>query len=115
MEVEVKKLLAWAGKTLTHRTLAGDSGDYDPSTGDIVVSYSDISFTGKIIDYMDKDVDGTNVLMQDRKCLCDPTNFSGVPKRGDKIIEGSTVYTVMNSREITKNDTVLIYECQIRA
>lgn len=108
---DVARLLATHGYDLTlNRVKVG--GTYNTTTG-AVTGGSTLTATirGVFIDYNEQDVDGTNVLADDRKLLVQADGLTLVPEVGDFVDDEVRIERV---RRIQSGATVIAYICQTR-
>ena len=113
LQQSVADLVDELGKSLTLRKVA--EGTYDPATGEVSGgSTSDTSVVGVLYDYGDEDIDGTRILMGDRRCLIKTKNLSVVPEQGDRIVDGSTIYTVVGIKTHEAGSVVSGYNMHVR-
>jgi len=85
LDRDVQRLLATHGYDLAlSRTNSG--GTYDTTTGKITGG-STVTGTarGVFIDYMERDIDGTSILSDDRKLLLSARGMTIVPEKGDVV------------------------------
>ena len=113
LEQSVADLVDELGKALTLRKVT--EGTYDPETGEMsAASTSDTSVVGVLYDYADEDIDGTRIQMGDRRCLIKAKSLSVAPESGDRIVDGSTVYTVVRIKKHEAGGVVSGYNMQVR-
>lgn len=101
-------LLSHHGKpvTISYKTFTA----YDPATGLVTSTGSDIQSTGFIYSFDKEEIDGTSVLMSDRKCLLSGS-LSQSPEPNDTI-NGLTIISVS---QIESGGDVMCYMCQLRS
>jgi hypothetical protein len=101
------------GRDLTLRTV--DEGTYDPTTGSTTGdSTSDFTFRGLLHAFKFKDLQDSNILDTDRKCIVSVDGFSPLPDRGDQVVVGSTVYSIVAIKEYELQGTVFGYVFHLR-
>lgn len=112
LRAEVAALFREQGRVLTVRVPS--SGTYSPSTG-AVTGGASTAYTGRgrIGDYLDKHIDGRNVLVGDRRCSFQPDDWANEPKIGNELLDGSNIYTVINVRA-RELDAVIMFTLQLR-
>jgi hypothetical protein len=108
---DVTRLLATHGYDLTlKRVKVG--GTYDTTTGTVTGgATSTATIRGVFIDYNEQDIDGTNVLADDRKLLVQADGLTLVPEVGDFVDDEVRIERV---RKIQSGATVIAYICQTR-
>lgn len=108
---DVTKLLATHGYALTLKRLKV-GGSYDTTTGAVTGgTTSTATIRGVFIDYNERDIDGTNVLADDRKLLVQADGLTLTPEVGDLIDDEVRLERV---RRLKSGDTVIAYICQTR-
>lgn len=90
------------------------TGDYDPDTGAATATTAPHRGRGKIGDYNDRLVDGTSILAGDRLCTWLPEQESIVPTIGDKIVDGSTHWSIIRVKTRELSGVVATYTLQLR-
>ena len=120
MATTVEELLSEFGGNLTVRSqsytpvVSPETEPWDVGDADDPV---DVTVKGVLLDYENKEIDGTLVLAGDRRVLLAPTDNSGNstnPQIGDTIIHGSDSYRVMRPNPIQPTDTLLLWDIQVR-
>lgn len=108
---DVTRLIATHGYTLTlKRVKVG--GAYNTTTGVVEGGATSTgTIRGVFINYLEQDVDGTNVLADDRKLLVQADGLTLTPETGDFVDEEVRIERV---RKIQSGDTVIAYVCQTR-
>jgi hypothetical protein len=94
-------------------------GDYDPDTGSAPASPPvDYVCMGATFDYSQRDIDGSLIKTGDQKLLMSPFQTDGsampVPTTSDKILIGSTVYSIQPSKKVAPAGQNVLFELQIR-
>lgn len=87
------------------------AGAYDPATGSNTVTTTNLITTACVFDYDQKYIDGTLILMGDKRAYLAPAQ---VPKQGDKLTWQAKDYTVESVKAIAPAGTAVLYEAQIR-
>src|ERR1700754_1365564 len=96
-----KKLIAKYGRSLILRPANG--GTFDPTTFTFSGSSADdVPCRGVVSDYKTNEIDGTDILRTDQKILL---SADVTPNHNDKIIDGATIYTIVNISPLQPGDT----------
>lgn len=103
------RLLTRFGASATIKRYAGTA--YDPATGTTTPTYTDVATTAAVFDYDQKYIDGTLILVGDKRAYLAPAH---VPKQGDKLAWQSVDYTVVAVKAVAPAGVVVLYEAQIR-
>ena len=98
-----------ASITLTRKTV----GTYDPSTGAASETSADYPGVGVLIDYSQREIDGTSVRAGDQRCWI-ATDGMVLPRTGDTLTIGSTVYSVVTGGHVAPAGTAAVYWAQLR-
>lgn len=110
------ELLTEFGQAVTLRRVT--TGAYDPATGSATQTTADYAGTGAVFDYSQRDIDGSLIKTGDQKLLMSPFQTDGsampVPTTTDKILIGSTVYSIQPSKKVAPAGTLVLIELQIR-
>ncbi len=104
------------GLTLRHKSTAGA---YDPTTGAITGSATeDITIVGYFFNYDLEEINGTSVVLGDRKLLVYAKDSEGYnieePLVGDKIIGQGDTVGIVSVRKILSGSTIKCYILQVR-
>lgn len=67
------------------------------------------------INFEEKDIDGTLIRAGDQRCLISPKNLTIEISTSDKIIDGTTTWTIVQAKSQQPGNTVLIYNLQVRS
>lgn len=101
--------------TLTHV----EPGTYVPGEG-ITNTTTTQAGTGAVVDWDARQVDGTLILIGDKRLLLSPLNIAGTvltaPVLGDTIIDAAgIVYTlVVPLKTVSPAGTAVLYDCNLR-
>ncbi len=94
-------------------------GSYDPTTGLITNTTTTQTGTGAVMEYNNRNVDGTLIKQGDRQLLLSPFLASGgslvAPAVGDTVTIGGTVYTVTQVKQVNPAGTCVMYDANLRA
>ena len=113
MDAEIATLIDEIGKTLVLRKVK--SGEYDPQTGQAATSEKDYECGGLILDYKDRDRDGTLIQAMDKKAVLRASDvLKNPPDVNDKIVTNDRQYFIVSVRIVESSGIPLIYTCQIR-
>ena len=102
------------GRTATLRKVT--EGTYDPTTGTTTGGgTTDATVTiGPLLSYKNFEIDGTRIKAEDRKVIMATSGVATAPDSGDRIIIGSTTYTVITMKAYDVNGTTFAYVLQVR-
>lgn len=111
LDRDVQRLIATHGYTLAlKRTNSG--GTYSTATGKVSGGETlTEDVRGVFINYMEREIDGTSILTDDRKLLLQARGMTMVPETGDLIDDEVKIITV---RKILSGTTLIAYVCQTR-
>ena len=116
------ELITEFGQAVTLKVSAGTT--YDPETGSSVVTYTDQSGHGCVVDFdkklidgtkvRKKLIDGTKVRIGDKLVLLSPLGISE-PKDGDQLVIGVDTWQLVPPVTVTAPAGVaVLYEVQVR-
>lgn len=111
MEQDVAALIDDLGRPMTLRRIK--AGVYDPETSKPSVNSTEESCFGFMLDYKDRDRDGTVIKARDRKAVIRAANIPK-PATDDKIICDGVEYLIVSVRAVEKSGVALIYSMQVR-
>lgn len=110
------RLITKFGQAVTLRVVT--VGTYDPATGTASNSTADHSGYGTLFDYKQSEIDGTLIKEGDQRLLLSPYKTDGaampVPTTTDKIVIGSTVYTIQPSGKVSPAGTNVMFDLHLR-
>ena len=107
---EAKSLLAEFGQLVTLRNIT--LGAYDVNTGTASEVISDQSnLNAVILNYSTKDIDGTNIRMDDRRVIIESI---AIPDLNSLIIIGGVTYNVVSFEYVSPSGENVICKIQIR-
>lgn len=96
--------------TLTRAT----PGSYDPSTGATASATSETyTVHACVFGYAQRDIDGQTVRVGDQVAYL-PTIGAVLPRTGDTLTVGGTVFSVVAGRQINPAGTAVLFEAQLR-
>lgn len=111
---EAYTLLGDFGKTLTLQVIT--NGAYDPSTGISAVTTTTESVMGCLVNYSNYLQAGSGLIKRgDRRALLRAKGMTAVPKQGDRLVDGSTNYEIVEVQKVEDSGVAVIYACQVRA
>ena len=101
------------GRTVTLSTPGSDI--YAPGSGTFTAG-TPVTQTAKALftEYSLRDIDGELIRTDDKECLIAASSLTGEPTAKDKIIDGSTEYSVVRVETVKPGDTALLYKIQVR-
>lgn len=109
---DAAELLAEFGAPVTLTRIT--PGVYDPATGTVVNSGATYTATGVKLNYEQRAIDGTNILLGDQRVYLDPL-IAAAPQAGDTLTIGTEVFTVVASRPLSPAGVVVLHDVQVRA
>lgn len=112
----VDRILTRVGMQMTLTRASGSAPTYDPSTG-VGTPVAPASYTVRgcrPYPYALAEIDGTHVQRGDMRVLLS-TVGSVMPKPGDTLTIGATVYRVMSATSIAPATVDIVYDVQVRA
>lgn len=117
MQGDVRRLLNDFGYDLTLRRTT--EGAYDPATGQTGASSdNDETVRAVLVNYDNREVDGTEIQRGDRQALISAVDSTGAsitqPQTNDKLIGEGDQATVVNARVVKSGSSVIGYICQVR-
>lgn len=111
LSASARRMLAKYGQsmTLTRQT----PGAYDPATGKVANTSTTTIDKGVIFPYADglSLIEGSLIQRGDQQVFI---NIATAPLPSDKLTVGTTVYNVINVKEIAPAGTAVLYELQCR-
>lgn len=94
------------------------SGAYNPATGAVSVTTANAATYGYVEDYADRDIDGTNIVVGDRRVYLSTLTDAGssVPKPGtdDSLTFDGVAHRIIQSKAIPGAGTAALYDVQVR-
>lgn len=91
------------------------TGAYDPETGGASTSSAYYQVTAALFDYPQKFIDGTMILMGDKRALVSPVGLTAEPKPGHTLTDAAgAVFTVINAKATAPAGTVVLWTLQVR-
>lgn len=108
-----KRRLSGNGRDVLLRQVT--AGKYSPDTHEITGRrLTDISVKAVISDYSEFQQDGEIVQRGDKRVLIAAAALENAPQLVDLIIDGETVYKIVNIKTIQPGDVPLLYRMQVR-
>lgn len=105
------RLMSRFGKTMILRRAT--KGVYDPVNNTRSTSSTDdYSFTGVVTDYSEHEINGQSILAGDKILMCSP--LSVVPTTTDLVIDGSTIWKIINVYVVQPANSIVYYRIQVR-
>lgn len=91
------------------------AGEYDPETGETSVTTTEHSVTAAIFDYPQKFVDGTLILVGDKRALASSVGLTVDPAPGNTFTDaGGAVHQVINAKNLSPAGTSVLWTLQVR-
>lgn len=103
------RLLTRFGAPATLRRSTGTA--YDPETGTMADTYTDMPTTAAVFAYDQKYINGTLVLQGDQRAFCAP---AVAPEQGDRFEWQGSAYTVVAVKPVAPAGVAVLHEAQIR-
>lgn len=104
--------LAYFGQSVTITNKV--TGAYDPNTGTVAQTITTQTGSAAIFDRGSKEIDGTTILMGDKKMLLSAVGITK-PQINDTVLVGSINYTIKEPLiEINPAGTVVMYKLNLR-
>jgi len=69
---------------------------------------------GVVVAYSDRDTDGTQIRVGDKKVILEAPDGMPEPQTKDTIIIGAVEHSIVNVKPLSPGGTVVIYELQVR-
>jgi len=114
MAATAQRLVQQFGRAITVRKPTVTANDADiPS--DVTVTYTDYSVTGAVIEYRADQIDGTQIMAQDRMCLIAGADLSVAPEPDWRVVDDSKTYTVIEVERTGPGGTEVLYTLHLRA
>jgi len=108
------RLLGQFGRTVTLSRPSTSAPTYDPATG---ISTPDTPATyaaaAVLLDYAQRDIDGTLVQQGDQRCLMSPS-VAVAPTTSDDVVVGTVTYSVKRVVKVAPAGTPVLYDLQLR-
>ena len=113
LALTASKLLAAKGEPVTVTFVGG--GATDPITGAAETPAADVTYTGNGYpsQYMQKDIDGTNILAGDVRLILELIDER--PEVGCLATVDAKTYRVMDVNPVRLSGADVVYICQLRA
>lgn len=99
------------GKSVTLRKVT--QGTYNPANGGVTNTTSDETVRACILNFSNREFDGTMILQGDRKIVI-AAKSATEPQLNDLVIDGTSSYRIVSIRKVEENGTAVIYTCQGR-
>lgn len=109
---DLETLINDKGKAFTLRRVT--AGAYAPSTSSGTVSNVDYIVRGLIINYKDRNRDGTQVKAGDRKAIIKAKGLTVAPRKGDFFVVDSKALEIIEVQQVEESGVIVSYHCQIR-
>lgn len=90
-----------------------EEGDYDPSTGSSSSVTQEHVATGVMLEYAQRDVDGTLIQQGDQRVYLSP-GLVVTPETGDTLSFNGSAFTIVASRPLAPASKVVLHDVQVR-
>lgn len=107
-----QRLIAEKGREVTLRTKSTTVADAD-APWDANGSATTATISAVILDYQDREIDGTLVQRRDRKALVSPLDAASIVE-GDEIVDGGQRYAIVSVRPVKPGATNYLWKLQLR-
>ena len=104
----IQKLIDRIGRDLTHRTFTKSGPSYNP-----VLVAVNTTVRGAVFDFAADEIDGTIIQQHDKQIWVAAVLFT--ISRADKIVDGTTEYSIVSLEEVKPGDATLLYMIHARA
>lgn len=104
-----ERLIARFGQSATLTRVATSGTAYDPTTTE-----TDYTVTVAVMEYTDRERDGTLIKVGDKKVYLSTSGLSITPGVADKITIGGVEHEIINVMPLNPGGTVVMYETQAR-
>lgn len=108
---KVQRMLKKAGQTVTLTRM--EPGAYNPETGTVVSAGTTYAGPGVLLDYSQREKDGTVILQTDQRVYLAPL-IGAAPKPGDTLTIGTEIFNVVNSRPLAPGGICVLHDVQVR-
>lgn len=88
-------------------------GAYDPVTGTAPITPSDVTVTGHLTEYKDRELNET-IKAGDRKLMLAASDLSWIPEPKDRAVIGSTVYDIVRVQQHLAAQSPALVVVQLR-
>ena len=109
--LEVDEIIAEFGQPITIKTTT--IGEYDPITGVVNNTTTNVIAKGVLFDYGEKDINGTTILKGDKKLYITANGVSSITTN-DSISIGTTDYHITSVTQTNPAGTNLLWEVSVR-
>lgn len=103
------RLIARFGQTGAIRRQAKTGTSYDPT-----ITTADHACTFAVLDYSNREVDGSRVLATDKKVMLKAGGLAITPTTDDKLVIGWVAHSILRVETLSPGGTVLCWTLQCR-
>lgn len=90
-------------------------GAYNTTTGSAASTSTPTSITAALFDFPQRFIDGTTILVGDKRALISTAGLATAPKAADTLTDSlGAVYRVINAKAIAPAGTPVLYIAQVR-
>lgn len=104
----IGRVIDRVGRDLTHRAFVKTGPAYNP-----VLTPVNVTVRGVVFDFAANEIDGSIIQQYDKQIWVSVTAIS--ISRADKIIDGTTEYSIVSMEEVRPGDATLFYIIHGRA
>lgn len=109
-KVTADRLIARFGQTGKIRRPSKTGPAYDPTEG----SPNDKACKFVVLEYENREVDGSRVLQTDKKVLLAAGGLAFAPALSDRLLIGGVEHSLINVKPLSPAGSVVFYEAQAR-
>jgi hypothetical protein len=111
MQASVNRILGGAGADVILNSAA--TGEYNAATGQATVTFTAHPSYAVLLDYKQRDIDGTLVKQGDQIAYM-PPSVTASPKTGDTLTIQGVDWKVVQCKPLAPGQVSVLYELQIR-
>ncbi|MGI4847551.1 MAG: hypothetical protein ACRYGK_05365 [Janthinobacterium lividum] len=93
-------------------------GAYDPALGEAPMTKLDHDGIGALLDFEQRDIDGSRIKVGDQRLLLSPKKADGsampLPTTDDLVVIGTTEYSVQPSKQLAPAGVPVLFDLHIR-
>lgn len=112
MDDDIAATIEDVGRPLKYRKVR--TGPYNPETSTSPIESKEYDGSGFLLDYKDRDRDGTLIKAGDRKAVFEAAKDFPAPEQNDILIAKGKEYNIENVRTVEESGAAVIYSCQVR-
>jgi hypothetical protein len=109
---DAARLIAQIGKSVTLKKVTATS--YNRATGTATPTLANDTVQALVLNYSNRERDGTLVQAGDRKVVLDAATVTTAPNANDIITIGSVDHRIVSMQLVEEAGTAVVYTCQVR-